>query len=127
VVDAPGAKPQAGDLSGPLCGDHLPALSEHILIAPEGDMARRRHAHTDCVIAARKDGRLPTKDEWRKTQPRAPSILETDQSEALMLQFLAVAAAGAAAGASNAPRRRRLVDQPSQPWWHLASHRSQPT
>jgi hypothetical protein len=58
----------------PLCGDHLPALSEHILIAPEGDMSRRRHAHTACVIAARKDGRLPTEEEWQKTQPRAPSI-----------------------------------------------------
>ena len=56
----------------PLCGGFLPALSEHVLIAPEGDASRRRHAHTRCVLAARQAGRLPTRDEWAKTQPRAP-------------------------------------------------------
>jgi hypothetical protein len=49
----------------PLCGGHLPALSEHVLITPEGDASRRRHAHTECAVAARKAGRLPTIDEWR--------------------------------------------------------------
>ena len=58
----------------PFCGGHLPALSEHFLIAPEGDKQRRRHAHTACVIKARKAGRLPTEDEWRATQPRPPSL-----------------------------------------------------
>jgi hypothetical protein len=57
----------------PFCGGHLPALSEHVLIAPEGDASRRRHAHTQCALRARKAGRLPTLDEWRRTQPRAPS------------------------------------------------------
>src|SRR2546430_8236842 len=56
----------------PLCGGFLPALSEHALIAPEGDTSRRRHAHTKCVLAARKAGRLPTRDEWLATQPRQP-------------------------------------------------------
>lgn len=62
----------------PLCGKHLPALSEHVLIWPEGDKSRRRHAHTECVLRARKAGRLPTEDEWRKSQksertsPRIP-------------------------------------------------------
>jgi hypothetical protein len=60
----------------PLCGNHLPALSEHMLIVPEGDPSRRRHAHTDCVIRARKAGRLPTRDEWLKTQPKPPGMLE---------------------------------------------------
>jgi hypothetical protein len=59
----------------PLCGRLLPALSEHMLIVPEGDSSRRRHAHTECVIAARRAGRLPTREEWRRTQPRPPSIL----------------------------------------------------
>jgi hypothetical protein len=59
----------------PLCGQHLPSLSEHMLIAPEGDTSRRRHAHAACVLAARKAGRLPTRDEWLKTQPRPPSLL----------------------------------------------------
>jgi hypothetical protein len=52
----------------------LPALSEHFLIAPEGDKRRRRHAHTACVLRARQAGRLPTEDEWRQTQPRPPSL-----------------------------------------------------
>lgn len=57
----------------PLCGEHLPALSEHFLIAPEGDKSKRRHAHTKCVLRARQAGRLPTEDEWRKAQPKPPS------------------------------------------------------
>jgi hypothetical protein len=56
----------------PLCGQWLPALSEHMLIAPEGDTARRRHAHTACVLKARQAGRLPTREEWRGTQPPPP-------------------------------------------------------
>jgi hypothetical protein len=59
----------------PLCGQHLPALSEHVLLAPEGDKSRRRHAHTECVIEARKAGRLLTEEEWRRAQPRGPSQL----------------------------------------------------
>jgi hypothetical protein len=58
----------------PLCGRHLPALSEHMLIVPEGDSKRRRHAHTECVLTARRAGRLPTRDEWLRTQPRPPSL-----------------------------------------------------
>ncbi len=57
----------------PFCGKHLPALSEHVLITPEGDSSRRRHAHTACVLAERKAGRLPNEEEWRRTQPRPPS------------------------------------------------------
>jgi hypothetical protein len=54
----------------PICGAHLPALSEHMLIAPEGDTRRRRHAHTQCVLAARTRGELVLRDEWLATQPR---------------------------------------------------------
>jgi hypothetical protein len=50
-------------------------MSAHVLIAPEGDTSRRRHAHAECVEAARKAGRLPSYDEWRKTQPRRPGLL----------------------------------------------------
>jgi hypothetical protein len=57
----------------PFCGGFLPALSEHVLIAPEGDASRRRHAHTRCVLKAREAGRLPSRDEWARTQPRRPS------------------------------------------------------
>lgn len=58
----------------PLCGRHLPALSEHLLIAPEGDTRRRRHAHTACVLDARRRGELPLRDEWLRTQPQPPSL-----------------------------------------------------
>jgi hypothetical protein len=58
----------------PICGNYLPALSEHVLLVPEGDSSRRRHAHSDCAIAARKAGKLPTRDEWLRTQPRTPSL-----------------------------------------------------
>jgi hypothetical protein len=58
----------------PLCGRHLPALSEHMLLFPEGNRDRRRHAHSNCVMAARKAGRLLTREEWQKTQPRPPSV-----------------------------------------------------
>jgi hypothetical protein len=47
----------------PLCGGLLPALGEHMLVSPEGDSSRRRHAHSACVMAARKQGRLPLRDE----------------------------------------------------------------
>jgi hypothetical protein len=53
----------------PLCGNYLPALSEHMLIVPEGDSSRRRHAHANCVLKARRAGRLPTREEWQRTQP----------------------------------------------------------
>jgi hypothetical protein len=53
----------------PLCGNHLPALSEHMLIVPEGDAGRRRHAHAACVIQARRAGRLLTREEWQRAQP----------------------------------------------------------
>jgi len=58
----------------PLCGQHLPALSEHMLMFPEGDRSRRRHAHSQCVLAARRAGKLPTREEWLKTQPRPPGV-----------------------------------------------------
>ena len=56
----------------PLCGRHLPALSEHLLVTPEGDPSRRRHAHTACVMRARKAGRLPLREE---AEPRGPGLV----------------------------------------------------
>jgi len=41
-----------------------------MLIAPEGDKSRRRHAHTECVLAARSRGELPLQEEWRRAQRR---------------------------------------------------------
>jgi hypothetical protein len=57
----------------PLCGHRLHAMTEHSLIAPEGDASRRRHAHSECVLAARREGRMPLRDEWLATQPPQPS------------------------------------------------------
>ena len=60
----------------PLCGRQLHAMSEHVLIAPEGDAERRRHAHAECVLAARERGTFKTYDDWRETQPRRRSFLQ---------------------------------------------------
>jgi len=49
----------------PLCGEFLHAMSDHVLVAPEGDTSRRRHAHEECVRTARREGQLPTQDEWK--------------------------------------------------------------
>jgi hypothetical protein len=59
----------------PLCGGQLHAMSDHMLIAPEGDTTRRRHAHTECVRAARHAGTLRSYDEWRGSEPRPPGFL----------------------------------------------------
>jgi hypothetical protein len=56
----------------PFCDGLLHATSEHSLVAPEGDVSRRRHAHTECVLAARRGGVLTLEDEWRRAS-RAPS------------------------------------------------------
>jgi hypothetical protein len=44
----------------PFCDELLHAMSEHLVIAPEGNVDRRRHAHTECVLAARKAGTFTT-------------------------------------------------------------------
>ena len=54
----------------PLCGYRLHAMSPHVLIAPEGDTSRRRHAHTECVLTARTRGELPLREEWLQGRPR---------------------------------------------------------
>jgi hypothetical protein len=59
----------------PICGQRLPSLTEHMLITPEGDASRRRHAHTACVLRERQAGRMPTRDEWQRTQPRPPGLV----------------------------------------------------
>jgi hypothetical protein len=60
----------------PICGRLLPSLSEHMLLLPEGDATRRRHAHTACVLRARSAGRLPLHEDWQAQQPRPPSLWE---------------------------------------------------
>jgi hypothetical protein len=52
----------------PLCGGMLPALSAHLLVLPEGDASRRRHAHAQCV----KNARLPARED---VEPRRPGLL----------------------------------------------------
>jgi hypothetical protein len=56
----------------PLCGGLLPALSDHMLVVPEGDASRRRHAHSPCVVKARREGRLPMREE---IEPRRPGLV----------------------------------------------------
>jgi hypothetical protein len=37
----------------PFCGGLLHAMSDHVLVAPNGDLSRRRHAHLECVATLR--------------------------------------------------------------------------
>lgn len=55
----------------PLCGGQLPALMPHVLIKPEGDAERRRHAHSECVMRERRAGRMPTREEYERSRRRA--------------------------------------------------------
>jgi hypothetical protein len=48
----------------PFCRKHLPSMIDHVLIAPEDDRSKRRHAHWECVRKARAEGKLPTQGEW---------------------------------------------------------------
>lgn len=56
----------------PLCGGLLLAATEHVLVLPENDPTRRRHAHTRCVARARRAGRLPLRED---VEPRRPGLL----------------------------------------------------
>jgi hypothetical protein len=49
-------------------------MTDHVLIAPEDDRSKRRHAHWECVQKARAEGKLPTQGEWRESErgPRRP-------------------------------------------------------
>jgi hypothetical protein len=49
----------------PFCGQLLHAMSEHVVIAPEGDVDRRRHAHLECVQRERAAGRFALYDDVR--------------------------------------------------------------
>ena len=67
----PAANRKPASYRCPLCGGMLPALSEHMLVTPEGDSSRRRHTHSACVLSARKQGRLPLREE---VEPRTPGL-----------------------------------------------------
>jgi hypothetical protein len=56
----------------PFCRKLLHAMSDHVLIAPEGRVDRRRHAHAACVQRARDAGRLLTYDDWRSIESGPP-------------------------------------------------------
>jgi hypothetical protein len=75
VDGPPRAEPKPATYRCPFCDALLPALSEHVLVMPERDPRRRRHAHTACAIAERQAGRLPARDEWLQTQPGRAGLL----------------------------------------------------
>ena len=68
----PAANRKPATYSCPFCGRRLPALSPHMLVMPQGEAARRRHAHSSCVMAARRAGRLPLRED---VEPRGPGPL----------------------------------------------------
>ena len=71
-VVRPAANRKPATYTCPLCRRQLPALSQHMLVLPDGDGARRRHAHTACLMKARQAGRLPLREE---VEPRRPGWL----------------------------------------------------
>jgi len=54
----------------PFCAELLPSMKAHVLVLPEGDTRRRRHAHTECVMAEKRAGRLPSREQYLETQPQ---------------------------------------------------------
>jgi hypothetical protein len=68
-VVRPAANRKPSTYRCPLCGGLLPALSSHMLVVPEDRPPRRRHAHTECVVQARKAGRLPFREDVEPTRP----------------------------------------------------------
>ena len=68
-VVRPAANRKPSTYRCPLCGGLLPALSHHMLVVPEDQPQRRRHAHAECVVQARKAGRLPLREDVRPTRP----------------------------------------------------------
>jgi hypothetical protein len=64
--------PQPKTYRCPLCGERFPAMIEHMLVTPDGDPRRRRHAHAACVSRARQAGRLPLREE---VEPRPPGLI----------------------------------------------------
>ena len=67
-------EPQAGDVPLSSLRPSSAGAQRALLIAPEGDTRRRRHAHSACVLAARERGELPLREDWQRAQPRAPSL-----------------------------------------------------
>ena len=121
VGGAPGREPQAGDLPLPDLRAPLPALSEHMLLFPDGDPRRRRHAHTACVLRARAAGRLPLKEDWQAKQPAAAARLLAAPAPARAERAPAAARGGArttvSAGActlfeSSAPAPSTIAGRP---------------
>lgn len=51
----------------PVCHRRLLSMNSNTLLFPEGDRERRRHAHTACVAAQRKAGKLLTRSEWERS------------------------------------------------------------
>jgi hypothetical protein len=65
---------QAKAYTCPICHGLLLAMNSNTLLFPEGDHERRRHAHTSCVVAQRKAGKMLTRAEWERAQrPAKPA------------------------------------------------------
>ncbi|WGL51640.1 hypothetical protein P5P86_16970 [Nocardioides sp. BP30] len=50
----------------PICHGLFLAMVPNVLLSPEGDRERRRHAHPECVARERRAGRLLTRSEWER-------------------------------------------------------------
>lgn len=62
----PAESRQAKTYTCPFCHGLFLAMEPNVLLSPEGDRQRRRHAHTACVARERQAGRLLTELEWKR-------------------------------------------------------------
>ena len=58
---------QAKTYTCPICHGMFLAMVPNVLLSPEGDRGRRRHAHVECVAAQRRAGKLLTRAEWERS------------------------------------------------------------
>lgn len=64
---------QAKTYTCPICHGMFLAMVPNVLLFPEGDRERRRHAHVDCVARQRRAGTLLTREEWQRALRAAGS------------------------------------------------------
>jgi hypothetical protein len=54
----------------PLCDGPVHSATEHMLVTPEGNSERRRHAHMDCVREAISTDRLTVRTQPEDQRPK---------------------------------------------------------
>src|SRR6266571_1265985 len=94
----------------PFCGGLLHAMSEHMVIAPEGDVEHRRHAHTQCVGIHSAMGAIA----MLMTREKKPSVTMISGRVATVSTGLITAL--------TMPSTAEPIRYAAQPWMRTPSH-----